>query len=153
MKNQKAYRLFLWCLSVLGVLTFIFANSLMPSKASGGQSGSLFSFLKEFFPFLTHHIVRKLAHFCEYALLGVHLAFAPALLSIKARLSYAIAFLFGGVIALLDEGVQYFVPGRVSAITDVLIDYAGYLTALLFVFFMCYLFAKYRKENPLHAKA
>ncbi len=130
-ERKRAYRIALWGGSLLGVLIFIFANSLTPASASGEESGAVFSFLHEIFSFLTHHAVRKLAHFCEYALLGAHLAFAPLLLPLRSRGTALIPLLFGILIAFLDEGFQLFASGRAAMLTDVFIDCVGYFFGLL----------------------
>lgn len=150
MEGKHLYRLLLWGTSTLGVLCFIFANSLTPAAASAEESRSVLDILLSFLPAITHHAVRKLAHLAEYALLGAHLSLAPILLPISSRVSYPIAFLFGCVVALLDEGIQHFVPGRGAALSDALIDYVGYLAALLLVFAAFLIFSKVRK-GKLHA--
>ena len=102
MKEKHLYRTLLWAVSVLGVLCFIFGNSLTPASESAEESRGVFSVLLSVFPFITHHIVRKLAHVAEYALLGVHLSFAPMLFSRRA--SVPLVLLFGVFVALADEG-------------------------------------------------
>lgn len=147
--SKHTYRTLLWGISLLGVLTFIFANSLVPAVESAEESGALWKLLLSLFPSLTHHTVRKLAHFAEYALLGAHLSLAPILLPASAKVSYPTALFFGAVVALVDEGIQRFVPGRGGALTDVLIDYLGYLSALLLMLaaFFIYVKLKRRKEH------
>lgn len=147
MKEKTAYRTLLWCVSLLGVLFFIFANSCVPASESAAESRSVWDFLLSFFPFITHHAVRKLAHFAEYALLGAHLAFAPILLPASTKVSYPTALFFGAVIALLDEGLQRLVPGRAGTLTDVLIDYLGYLTALLVMLAVFFVYAKKKRRR------
>lgn len=139
---KSKYRFYLWSASVLGVLIFIFANSLLSSEASGEESTSLLAFLIGYFPFLTHHLVRKLAHFCEYALLGVIMAFAPVFLPSRKGVSRIAALCFGVPVSLVDEGIQRFVPGRGPSLTDALIDCAGYLCGLLLVFLILYLISR-----------
>lgn len=146
MERKIIYRRWLYLLSLLGTLTFIFGNSLQPATLSGAESQSVYSFLLDYFPFFTHHLVRKLAHFCEYALLGAHMAFAPLSLSMRDGVGRTVSSLFGALVALLDEGIQLFVPGRAGMLTDALIDYAGYLCGLLLFFFIFFLYAK-RKEK------
>lgn len=127
---MKNYRRLLWALSLLGTLSFIILHSLTPAVESGEESGAVYLALWQFFPFLTHSLVRKLAHFCEYALLGAHLYFLPPLF---AKVRWQLVLLFGLPIALFDEGLQSFVPGRSPAITDVLLDFSGYLFGLFFL--------------------
>lgn len=84
-----------------------------------------------------NHIIRKSAHFLEFALLawcsGLHLA----VLKLGTRKLIAYATLFSAVYALTDEIHQYFVPGRSCQITDVLLDSCGAATgALVFILMM-----------------
>ena len=143
--SKKTYRTLVWSMSVLGVLCFIYAHSLAPASTSSEESRSFLDFLLVAFPSITHHMVRKLAHFAEYALLGAHLAFAPYLFSHRMRGSFFAALAFGLPCALLDEGIQSFVPGRGASFADVLIDYSGYLCAFLLLFFLFLLLRKERK--------
>ena len=149
MQKKHTYRCILWGVSVFGVLAFIFSNSLVPASESAEESQSFLNALASLFPGLTHHLLRKLAHYLEYALLGAHLFLAPILLPVKRRVSYAIVGVFGAAVALIDEGLQRFVPGRGASLTDALIDYFGYLTALflMLVFFLFYAKMKARKAN------
>ena len=63
--------------------------------------------------------VRKLAHFCEYAVLGI--------LMVRAWENCAGALVICSLYACTDEVHQYFVPGRAMQFRDVLIDSAGAL--------------------------
>ena len=80
-----------------------------------------------------HFITRKVAHFTEYAILGLLAARA-----FRTSPRYAIRqrwFLISAalivVFALLDEYHQSFVPNRTGTIYDSFIDIAGGLTALI----------------------
>jgi len=80
-----------------------------------------------------HLIVRKIAHFTEYAILGYLAARAfrtsshPALANhwLVAALALVVAY------ALLDEYHQRFVPSRTASIYGSFIDMSGGLVALL----------------------
>ena len=148
MMRNIGYRRFLWALSLLGVLIFIFGNSLMPTSVSGAESRSFFDHLSEIFPFLTHHLVRKLAHFAEYALLGAHLAFIPALFLPLPRLGYPIGLFAGVFVAMADEGIQCFVPGRAGLWGDVLLDGLGSVFGFCFMLCAWLIYIK-RKERRL----
>ncbi|MBE6656315.1 MAG: hypothetical protein E7609_05565 [Ruminococcaceae bacterium] len=133
MKEKHLYRMLLWAVSVFGVLCFIFANSLAPASESDEESREFFSVLLSFFPSITHHIVRKLAHVTEYALLGVHASLAPILFSRRVSIPFCLGF--GVLVAVADEGIQSLVPGRGPSLSDVMIDSLGYFIALLLMFF------------------
>jgi VanZ family protein len=76
-----------------------------------------------------HFITRKIAHFTEYAILG--------LLAARAFWSSKRWFLISAVLvvvyALIDEYHQSFVPSRTASVVDSFIDMAGGLTALVFI--------------------
>ncbi|MCA1628809.1 MAG: VanZ family protein [Acidobacteria bacterium] len=80
-----------------------------------------------------HAVVRKLAHFGEYALLALLAAraFAGSAKSFLSRRWFAAALAFVVAVALLDEFNQSFNPARTGTIKDSLLDAAGGLTALL----------------------
>ena len=72
---------------------------------------------------VTDHLVRKLAHFCEYGVLGIILG-ALALLwktpSAFFRGSYA--FLLALATAVVDESIQLVADGRGAQVQDILLD-------------------------------
>ena len=82
-------------------------------------------------------IMRKIAHFSEYAILGFLAARAfrtsphPAI----NRRWFWICIALVAVYALLDEYHQSFVPSRTASIFDSLIDIAGGITVLIFIRF------------------
>ena len=79
-----------------------------------------------------HFIVRKCAHFTEYAVLAL-LAARAFLTSSHSALNhnwFLTAFCLVVLCSLTDEGHQSFVPTRTGAIGDILIDIAGGATAL-----------------------
>ena len=68
-------------------------------------------------------VLRKIAHFCEYAILGALLlrALGREVPAIAAGVAYAAT----------DELHQHFVAGRHAAVRDVAIDAAGVLAGVL----------------------
>jgi VanZ like protein len=68
-------------------------------------------------------VLRKIAHFCEYAILG--------LLLVRALGREPLAAAAGIAYAGSDELHQHFVRGRHAAFRDVAIDAAGVLAGLL----------------------
>ena len=80
---------------------------------------------------LTDHIVRKLAHFCEYMLEGFLLMLCLRVYT-KHVLRHVSWPILGGLLtALTDETIQLFSPGRSSQVTDVWLDSAGVLVGIL----------------------
>lgn len=78
-----------------------------------------------------HTLVRKMAHFMEYAVLGFFSCRA-VLCDVKDRkMAAVIAQAFCTCYAATDEIHQIFVPGREGKILDVGIDSLGALTGIL----------------------
>ena len=115
---------------IILVLAFIWGNSLLPPEASWAVSEAVKSLLLALFPLgggaggegtgLLGFLVRKGAHFTEFALLGALLAARQRGLQGEKALP-----LLGGLLAALtDESIQYF-TGRTSSVLDVWLDFAG----------------------------
>lgn len=101
-----------------------------------------------------HHPIRKIAHFCEFGLLGMlSAAFMRALGKGKKWLWWVIPAAFCLLYAISDEVHQIFTQ-RGPTVKDVLIDFSGSITGIavmhLLVMFVCYLLRK-RKEKRLCA--
>lgn len=93
---------------------------------------------KDLFIYEHQHIVRKLAHFAEYALLGVLALAALSTLPLRTSLRPVAALVMGAGYATLDELHQMLSAGRSCQWSDVLLDTSGVLVgvvALLFVLF------------------
>ncbi|MBS1402652.1 MAG: VanZ family protein [Oscillospiraceae bacterium] len=109
-------------------LLVIWGQSMLPAEQSEGESGSLLLFVQQVLPWMTEHLLRKAAHFTEYAILGA-LCFCAFRFSRRYHLPSVL--LCGLSAALTDETIQLFVPGRSGQVSDVWLDFAGYLCAVL----------------------
>ena len=113
-------------------LVIIWGNSLLPGEISGAISGFVRDLIALFFPGdgepdQGHGLLRKLAHFSEFACLG---AILTRIMTLLDRPSLpALGLGFGA--ACVDETIQMFVPDRGPAFTDVLIDTSGVLCGIL----------------------
>lgn len=145
MQRKRWYQLLLWC-GVIGLMGLIFALSAQPGGASdelsrvaaspladmlaawcGGEAGVSPDVLY----LVAATIVRKLAHICEYALLGALLRLL--LESYGTNHSPRWAVIAGILYAVTDEIHQTFVPNRTGMVTDVLIDAVGVAAGVLAV--------------------
>ena len=82
---------------------------------------------------VVHFVVRKIAHFTEYAILA-YLAARAFCTSPRAALAnrwFLAALVLIVIYALLDEYHQTYVPSRTASIYDSLIDMSGGLVMLL----------------------
>lgn len=80
-------------------------------------------------------VVRKLAHFVLFAVLGF-LCFAAFSADLPPRRAFPAALILGVARAVLDEVHQAFVPGRSCELRDVCIDSAGVLLGAAFLLFI-----------------
>lgn len=80
---------------------------------------------------LTQHVVRKMAHFCEYMLEGFLLMLCMRVYSRHPLRHITVPMLGGVLTALTDETIQLYSPGRSSQVTDVWLDSVGVLAGIL----------------------
>ena len=111
----------------------------MSSSNTGGILSSVvlwaFPSTSEATLILLHFLVRKAAHFTEYAILALLAARAFRTSSIDFLKDhwFAVSLTLVALYALSDEFHQSFVSSRTASIYDCLIDTAGGLAALLLV--------------------
>ena len=77
---------------------------------------------------LLNLIIRKLAHYIEYLILGI----LVINMFIKNNIppSYLISIIFCIIYAISDEIHQFLIPGRACQIKDILIDSIGSITGI-----------------------
>ena len=130
----------IFTLALIGCIVFIFSNSLQIADVSEGASGRVLGILQGILRHLglpgaadrlTMHIVRKLAHFCEYLLEGFLLMLCLRVYTRHFFKHVSWPMLGGLLTALTDETIQLFVPGRSGQVTDIWIDFSGVMTGLL----------------------
>ena len=120
---ERRYGRPIWFVLCAAWLAVIFGHSLMPAELSKVESGGLLAWLSKAMPFLTDRLLRKLAHFSEFAVLGL-------LLAQCLRAGFSQPALAALLCAAADETVQLYVPGRSGQVRDIWIDFAGALTAV-----------------------
>lgn len=129
-------------------LIFIWGNSLLPGEVSGAISDTVKHFLEEFLPEMegpsgnSSFLLRKAAHFTEFAALGACLGWLFGMLG-KGVIP---PFLWGVAAACVDETIQMFVPGRGPGIRDVCIDSSGVFVGLLLLHLGHYYWRTKRQE-------
>lgn len=85
---------------------------------------------------IVHFLIRKLAHFTEYAILSLFLYFSfnPRRPEGWHKRSALAAVVIAGLFSLTDEYHQSFVPGRTASIKDCGIDTLGALLGILILY-------------------
>ena len=126
--------------ALIACIAFIFSNSMAVAAVSEQSSGRVLWLMQAVLRRLGHpalaerltmHIVRKLAHFCEYALEGFLLMLCMRVYSRHPLRHITVPMLGGVLTALTDETIQLFSEGRSSQVTDVWLDSAGVLAGIL----------------------
>ena len=163
-KNTKRIRLILSIIILLTVI-IIWGHSFMTPEMSTEES----SFVKEIVEAVVQSVsnneaftipeivIRKSAHFIEYAILGLELVILITINKslqadddkkrglIKKLLSlYPTAFIISLLVGFVDETIQYF-TGRYSSVWDVLLDLAGASFSILVFLLIRVLFLRRRK--------
>ena len=136
-------------LLIAGNLALIWGNSLMTGVSSDAVSGGLLAFLGRFLPVLLtetgHTLLRKAAHFSEFALLGL-------LYGTRHRLAAGATpphlMGFGLAVACIDETIQIFTPGRASSLIDVWIDTSGFALGIAIVYLIYTFFKNKGEQTP-----
>lgn len=137
-------------LAIAAVLCFIFGNSLLDGQESGEMSSSVLDLVKPILrpivdvltknpvtDALLHAVVRKLAHFTEFA--GLASLSTLLLFQLCGTLrTHAVGYvLFGTLLAAVtDEFIQSF-TGRGTSVRDALLDFCGALFGLLLTALIC----------------
>lgn len=141
-----------WLL-VAAYIAFIFSNSLADGTTSGALSGSIsaavYGWLQKIGvkldPDNFHFLIRKVAHFTEYAGLGILIRLVTG--KINGTGGWLLRLVFMVSVPLVDETIQLFVPGRGGSLRDCVIDMAGYLTGFLIASLIAYFLQKRKNSD------
>ena len=139
------------------MMIFIFFQSSLPADTSQEESDIIVRFLSRFTDRdaeMLSFIVRKLAHFTEYTLLGLFISLTAKEHYNKKRYHeehfliriFIIPLICGVLYAASDEIHQRFVPGRSCELRDVLIDTCGVLLGVI-INILCIRFNKKKAKT------
>lgn len=92
-------------------------------------------------------IIRKMAHFSIYTVVGLLLMSLVSTYNIKEKNRLIITLTTGIIYASSDEIHQSFVPGRSPMITDIVIDTMGVILGILLIILGKKIIKKYRKNK------
>ena len=112
-------------------MTIIFIMSSFNSNDSQHQSSLIVDAVSDLFNinniYLLSYLIRKLAHFTEFLILGLLVSNVIMIYDKKIYLAIIICVLY----AISDEVHQLFITGRSAEIIDVIIDSMGSLLGIL----------------------
>ena len=153
----RTHKFFLPALLIFQMI-FIFTMSSFGHTSSDAQSNLFVDFIAQNFPHVRHglennlislstliFLVRKTAHFTEYAILG-----SLFFLNLKSwqksksstSMNILLSLIFSSLYACTDELHQIFVPGRSAQFRDILIDTLGASFGATITYLTIKLFAK-----------
>lgn len=150
-------RMWIFVLLWAAVTAFILNNSLQPADASNARSHGIADWLYGFPVFRRwmtadgfHRFIRKLAHFAEFGASGLCVGgFINNLSRIKNEKYISLPLLIVLGTAVWDESIQL-MSGRSSSVRDVLIDFAGALCGIAFMWLMSALSRKQTYTGGKH---
>lgn len=130
--RRKIVTTILLCLCI----AFIWHNSLEEAELSGNRSLIITRTLNDWFSgggcmIFAETVVRKLAHFLEYALEGTLVTSVIWAYELEIHRYLSQVVLAGVLTALIDETFQLFMEGRAASVGDVWIDLVGFIFGVL----------------------
>lgn len=120
-------------------LAFIWGNSLFTREYSTYESSFAVRILEKIFGEgnVSEHFVRKLAHFSEFAVLGIELC------ALSGRFPLAVAH--GLFAAVTDESLQL-ITDRSAEVVDILLDFSGVVFGALIILLVIKARVKYEQQ-------
>ena len=127
-------------------MVFIFIQSALPGAVFGAESNVLVKFFAKLTGLdaeVLSVVIRKVAHFTEFAVLGLCLTlnvrdfYSAKGISLGRGHVWFMSWLLGTAYAATDEIHQYFVPDRACQLLDVCIDSAGVAAGAMIMVVVC----------------
>lgn len=146
---------------LLGTFYIIFGFSSQDGEKSGSISRRITEKIATFIPQIQkeneiekenimntmERIIRKMAHFSIYTVVGLLLMSLVSTYNIKEKNRLIITLTTGIIYASSDEIHQSFVPGRSPMITDIVIDTMGVILGILLIILGKKIIKKYRENK------
>lgn len=131
---------YIWLLLAVIVTCIIWYNSSMAVDESAKLSGMLATVLQAIgnalditFHWDVEHTIRKIAHFCEFAFLCWIVCHTFDEFGVGHKMATGYILFICLFVAVVDEYIQLFAPGRGSMVKDVLLDFSGAFSMWLWV--------------------
>lgn len=164
MKKKYLILFIIFAILALAMDAFIIYQSCLNGSQSTTWSGHTVEIIKNIINSIFHNaindsnistftnVIRKLVgHFGLFFISGIFTSLAIYYLLYENKLAHYYKILimlpFGLSVAIITEVIQLSVPNRSGQLTDVLIDFAGYFTAIILVNLILLLIFYKKKTN------
>lgn len=144
--GDKVRKILIIVISILIALTLVFihGNSCLSASQSSKTSGRVYNFFNKILPFIFNenfinaNVIRKLAHFSEFFILGLEVSLLFILLNKFKGKEILLVLLIGIIDASIDETLQIFFE-RGASVIDVFIDFSGFALSTFITWTIYYL--------------
>lgn len=148
-------------IALITIFITIFGFSNQDSETSGGISQKVAEYVTKYIPSIQEMeesqkeevidkietVIRKIAHFSIYTLVGILLMSLMCTYKIKEIDKIGISLIIGIIYAISDEIHQAFIPGRGPQLTDVILDSMGVLTGIFISMLLLEMIRKITKKK------
>lgn len=125
---MKHYKFRTYLILTLLWLAMVLLQAFLPGDASYAESNGVLALANVIFPWLTHSVLRRAAHFIEYFLLGFLMT---GTFCYAKKFSIFKPMFFCLFTALCDETIKIFAVDRLAQISDIWVDGAGAMAGIL----------------------
>lgn len=125
---MKHYKFRTYLILTLLWLAMVLLQAFLPGEASYAESNGVLALANVIFPWLTHSVLRRAAHFIEYFLLGFLMT---GTFCYAKKFSIFKPMFFCLFTALCDETIKIFAVDRLAQISDIWVDGAGAMAGIL----------------------
>lgn len=125
---MKHYKFRTYLILTLLWLAMVLLQAFLPGEASYAESNGVLALANVIFPWLTHSVLRRAAHFIEYFLLGFLMT---GTFCYARKFSIFKPMFFCLFTALCDETIKIFAVDRLAQISDIWVDGAGAMAGIL----------------------
>ena len=152
MERKKKIQIITLLVAIFATPAFIFGNSLEPVEKSLESSNGIYDTVKPTLDAVfgegkvTSSVFRQSAHFIEFFILGLEVAVLYYVAFDLKKERWVDLVSAGLFVAVIDESLQM-LTDRGPEIPDVLIDYSGYLIAVICIVALTFIIKYIKKKK------
>ena len=154
MSRKRIVAIIITSILIVLNLIFIWGNSCMSQESSSQSSSGVYETIKPVLDatlgegVVTHSVFRKTAHFIEFCCLGFLITLLYLLIYGVKINKFSEFFSIGLFVAVIDESLQI-LSNRGPAVSDVLLDYCGYIFGVGILFLIVFIYKKVFKQPKI----